>query len=92
MGTSHLPLKILIYLYNYASYPLFDPQNLVLKWLHTINKQDFCNLKQVTPVYVVDSPLIDATVGYWNLDILLPLRKGCDHYMVENNKKMCSFE
>jgi hypothetical protein len=52
----------------------------------------FCDVEKMTPVYMVDSPLTDATVGYWSLDILLPLRKGCDHYMVENNTKMRSFQ
>jgi len=57
-----------------------------------MNKQSFSDVEQVTTLYMVDSPLIDATVGYWSLDILLPLRKGCDHYVVENNTKIGSFE
>ena len=63
MGISHLPLKILRYLYCSTSYCRFGPRSLVLKCLQNINKQSFCDVEQVTTVYMVDSPLIVATVG-----------------------------
>jgi len=44
------------------------------------------------PVYMLNWPLTDVTVGYSSLDILLPLRKGCEHYKVETNTKVGSFE
>jgi hypothetical protein len=64
MRISHLPFKTLRYLWIYTSNSQCGPQSLGLERLHTINKQGFCDVKEVTPVYVVDSSLIAATVGY----------------------------